>query len=259
MPIPTTRMNQAKIAIVVPCYNEFNRLAVTDFESFLKVHKDACICFVNDASTDNTYLKLEALKNKFPDQISILNNEKNMGKAASVRAGVLCCYHENMAPVIAYLDADLATSLEECYSYLLHLNENKTFVFGSRILKIGSQVERKFSRFLFGRIIATFISNILDVKVYDTQCGCKVFNAELSETLFKNPFISKWLFDVELFSRLLCHFGKENALNSMDEIPVKRWVDQGESKVKLSYFFRLWYDLYLIRKTHRKNYRAKWS
>ncbi|MBT8183617.1 MAG: glycosyltransferase [Eudoraea sp.] len=252
-------MNQAEIAIVVPCYNEYTRLPVAEYDAFLKTHHAAHICFVNDASTDNTQLQLEALQTKFPEQIFILNNAKNSGKASSVRVGVLYCFNEKLAPVIAYLDADLATSLEECYSYLIPLKADKVFVFASRILKIGSVVERKFTRFLFGRIIATFISNLLDIKVYDTQCGCKVFNAALSKMLFEKPFISKWLFDVELFSRLLCHYGKENALSVMDEIPVRRWIDQGQSKVKLSYFFRLWYDLFLIRKIHRNNYRAKWN
>ncbi len=252
-------MDQAEIAIIVPCYNEFDRLPLADFSAFLTTNKTAHICFVNDASTDQTQSLLAALNTDFTGQVSILQNKKNQGKAASVRNGVLHCYNEKVAPVFAYLDADLATSLEECFSYLIPLGNQKNFVFASRILKIGSVVERKFSRFLFGRIIATFISSILGIKVYDTQCGCKVFKAELSDILFKQPFISKWLFDVELFSRLLCHYGKENALSSMDEIPVRRWVDQGESKVKLSYFFRLWYDLYLIRRLHRKNYKVKWS
>jgi hypothetical protein len=160
---------------------------------------------------------------------------------------------ENIGENFAYLDADLATSLEECYSYLHYLQDGKTFVFASRILKIGSIVERKFSRFLSGRIIASFISNILDIKVYDTQCGCKVFTKEIAVLAFKKPFISKWLFDVEIFSRILNHYGKSNALELMDEIPVKRWVDKGDSKVKLSYFFRLWVDLYRIWQSHQQN------
>ena len=250
-------MNKADIAIVVPCYNEFERLPLSKFDAFLASNPNANICFVNDASTDQTSSLLDKLALKFNTQVSILNNEENCGKALSVRNGVLHCYHQGTAPVIGFLDADLATSLEECMSYLEYINPDKSFVFASRILKIGSVVERKFSRFLFGRIIATLISNILDIKVYDTQCGCKVFKTELAEVLFKNPFISKWLFDVELFSRLLCFYGKDIALTKMDEIPVKRWVDQGASKVKLSYFFRLWYDLYLIRQMHRKNYNAR--
>ncbi len=245
--------NSPDIVIVVPCYNEQNRLPVDDFTSFLVNYPGAKVCFVNDASIDDTMEVLHSLQNRFPKQIFLLNNELNSGKAESVRKGVLYCSKNKVAPHIAYLDADLATSLEECYEISLKLDTKKSFVFASRILKIGSVVERRFSRFLFGRVIATFISNILDIKVYDTQCGCKAFNSEIADLLFGKPFISKWLFDVELFSRILCEYGKTEGLNMMEEIPVKQWIDQGESKVKISYFFRLWYDLFLIRKAHRKN------
>ena len=252
-------MKKPEIAIIIPCYNEYKRLPIAEFKTFINSTEDALICFVNDASTDKTLTQLNALKEEFSNRIVVLSNPKNMGKAGSVRHGALHCHEHKLAPVLAYLDADLATSLEECYSYKSKLEGGVHFVFASRILKIGSLVERKFSRFLFGRIIATFISYLLDIKVYDTQCGCKVFKAELAETLFRDTFISKWLFDVEIFSRLLCHLGKENALKCMDEIPVKKWIDQGESKVKLSYFFRLWYDLFLIRRMHLKHYKKRWS
>lgn len=246
-----------QIAIVVPCFNEYNRLPQADFKSFLENQPRSLVCFVNDASADDTMDMLQALQKSYPNQIIVLDCKVNGGKAAAVRKGVLHCHKENIAPYIAYLDADLATSLEECRGLLGELNETKKFVFSSRILKIGSIVERKFSRFLFGRIIATLISNILNIKVYDTQCGCKVFNSEMALLLFERPFISKWLFDVELFSRILCHYGEREGLALMNEIPIKRWVDQGESKVKISYFFRLWYDLFAIRKEHRKQMRSR--
>lgn len=243
-----------QLAVVVPCYNEYDRIPILAFESFISKHVDVCICFVNDCSKDKTLVRLHSLEQLFPSQVIVLSNSTNEGKAASVRKGILHCKENNKATYFAYLDADLATSLEECYSYLHYLKNKKSFVFASRILKIGSIVERKFVRFLLGRIIATVISGILDIKVYDTQCGCKVFDSELSEILFEQKFISKWLFDVELFSRMLCVFGKENALQKMDEIPVKKWIDQGDSKVKLSYAFQLWIDLFKIWKNHKKNY-----
>lgn len=248
-------MTNPKIGIIIPCYNEYDRLPILHFTTFLKAYPDAHIYFVDDASTDESLKMLQSSQQQFIHQITVISNPVNSGKAAAVRSGILYCCDQNTAPVLAYLDADLAVSLEECYSYLFALDYGKKFVFASRILKIGSVIERKFSRFLFGRIIATVISNILDIKVYDTQCGCKVFQKELGLLLFKDPFISKWLFDVELFSRILCEFGKENALHLMDEIPVKQWIDKGGSKVKLSYFFRLWCDLFLIRKRHNENYR----
>ncbi len=249
-------MNKAKIAIVVPAYNEYDRFPSKEFKSFLENYPDACLCLVNDASTDQTENLFNKLFEEFPQQIILLSNLKNSGKAASVQKGVMHCFEKEIAHAIAYLDADLATSLEECYSYLDYLRE-KDFVFASRILKVGSVVDRRFSRFLIGRILATAISNILDLKVYDTQCGCKVFRSNLSPLLFKEAFISKWLFDVELFSRLLNHYGSEEAIRRMEEVPVKRWVDRGASKVKLSYFFRLWYDLYLIHRSHTKRARNR--
>lgn len=240
------------LIIIVPCYNEAERLPVEDFLSFLRNHPKAKICFVNDASSDNTAIVLTQLKKGFDDNITILTNETNLGKAESVRRGVQQILNNKSDTILAYLDADLATSLEECHSYIKHIEDGKRFVFASRILKIGSIVERKFSRFLAGRIIATFISSILDIKVYDTQCGCKVFDAEVAQIAFKDPFLSKWLFDVELFSRLLKHYGKEEALSFMEEVPVKKWVDQGESKVKMTYFFKLWSDLFKIWRYHNK-------
>lgn len=246
-------MQPSEITIIVPCYNEYKRLPKPAYLSFLNYNPSVSICFVNDCSTDKTALLLEEIKAKFPTQIFIQTNSQNSGKANSVRNGVLYCYEQNTGIYLAYLDADLATSLEECYSYLAYLQGGKKFVFASRILKIGSVVERKFSRFVFGRIIATFISTLLDIKVYDTQCGCKVFDARMAPLLFEKPFLSKWLFDVELFSRLLCHYNKDKALALMEEIPVKKWVDVGDSKVKLSYAFQLWIDLYKIRKMHQRN------
>ena len=50
-----------------------------------------------------------------------------------------------------------------------------------------------------GRVIATIISEILQIKVYDTQCGCKVFSRDLASEVFIDEFISRWLFDVEIF------------------------------------------------------------
>ena len=111
------------------------------------------------------------------------------------------------------MDADLSTDITECISLSKRVKEKITFVFGSRILKIDNNIKRKWHRFFFGRIIANFISKILGVAVYDTQCGCKIFSSELSKKIFNTPFISKWLFDVEVFFRVISIYGIENLKN----------------------------------------------
>lgn len=243
--------SEFKLCIVLPCYNESENFLFSDYFNFINGNLDILLCFVNDGSTDESITVLNSLKERFPSQIEIISNIKRQGKAESVRKGFLHCEKTFEYKYIAYLDVDLAVSLDECSSFVQYLNEDIVFCFGSRILRIGSVIERKRSRFLIGRIIATFISIMLKLKVYDTQCGCKVFKKEISSKLFNDPFISKWLFDVEIFFRILHIYGKEMALSKMLEIPLKKWIERGNSKVKLNYFTFLWIDLFKIRKKYK--------
>jgi dolichyl-phosphate beta-glucosyltransferase len=238
--------------IVIPCYNEEKGISNSEYSNFLNNNPEALICFVNDGSKDNTLGVLNVLKAKHETQIHILSLEKNSGKAEAVRAGIKYCNTHFQHQYIGYLDADLATTLEEFIDLRNYLKGEIVFSFGSRIRKIGSTIERENSRFLIGRVIATFISNILDIKVYDTQCGSKLFTREISEQLFEKEFISKWLFDVEIFYRMILLFGREKAIQKMLEIPLKLWVEKGDSKVKLSYGLKLWFDLYKIRSQYKK-------
>lgn len=237
--------------IVIPCYNEEKKFLFQEYHDFLTSCDDVQLCFVNDGSTDGTLGVLENIREKFPEKIIVLNMKKNLGKAGAVRQGMLHCCKNIDFTYISFLDADLAVSLQEAHSLTQYFDENIVFCFGSRILKVGSVIERKRSRFITGRVIATFISQILSLKVYDTQCGCKLFTKELAETVFSKEFLSKWLFDVEIFFRIIDLYGKEVALTKMLEIPLKRWVDPGDSKVKMTYFFKLWHDLYRIKNAYR--------
>ncbi len=236
------------VCIIIPCYNEEKGLAVQEYSHFLEENLAVLICFVNDGSSDNTLEILEGLKKSFPNQVIVHNLPKNVGKAEAIRDGMHYCRENLQFDYIAYLDADLATSLEECLAMTQYLDHKITFVFASRIKRIGAVIERSYYRFFIGRVIATGISYILNLGVYDTQCGCKVFSKELADEVFKQPFISKWLFDVEIFDRIIKFYGRDKVLEKMIEIPLVKWIDAGDSKVKASYFFKLWIDLYKINK-----------
>jgi len=236
------------LCIVIPCYNEEKRLDKERMFNFLKLNKNVLLCYVNDGSSDNTIEVLNKIKANYSNNVEAISTSTNVGKAEAVRTGILHCNKHFKHQRIAYLDADLATTLEECYE-ISKLVENETiFAFGSRIKKIDTHIQRKGYRFLIGRIIATFISRQLNLGVYDTQCGCKIFKSELSEKIFTERFISKWLFDVELFHRIIKIYSEEKMCEIAKEIPLKSWVDYDDSKVKMTYFFKLWLDLYRIKK-----------
>src|SRR6478752_7036789 len=140
--------------IVVPCYNERKGLVISDFLRFIDSNPDSLICFVNDGSSDNTQEILESIRTARPNQVHVVALEKNSGKAEAVRRGINFCNDNFNHQYIGYLDADLATTLEEFIELESYLKGNTSFVFGSRIMKVGSLIQRDFNRFLIGRIIA---------------------------------------------------------------------------------------------------------
>jgi len=240
-----------QLCIVIPCYNEEKRLNIANYSSFLSKNEHVLICFVNDGSNDNTLIVLNQIKSSFPNNVAVISMEKNSGKAETVRTGFVHCNANYNFQKIAYLDADLATTLEECLEISEYINSEIVIAFGSRISKIDTIIERKTVRHYIGRIIATLISNQLKLHIYDTQCGCKVFNKELSEKVFTDKFISKWLFDVEIFHRIINLYSVDQMRLIAREIPLKSWIDFDESKVKMTYFFKLWLDLYQIHKMYK--------
>lgn len=232
-----------KLCLIIPCYNEEKRLDRKAFEHYFKQHPEVAFLFVNDGSKDKTLPLLQELAGSF-SQVSYLDLAQNAGKAQAVRAGVLQAVEQGHTHV-GYLDADLATPLQEIGHLMNGLLSKKQFkmVMGSRLKRLGAQIERKFSRHLLGRVFATFASLSLDLKVYDTQCGAKLFESTVAGEIFKQPFLSYWIFDVELLFRL--KLTQEFARNPdcILELPLNVWQDKAGSKLRAFDFFKAPWEL----------------
>jgi len=229
-----------KTCIIVPCYNEAQRLPVATFQEYLRMNPGVHFCFVDDGSQDHTDQVLEAIEAEFPTQVTALILPGNQGKAGAVRAGMLLKVAATY-DYLGYLDADLATPLEAIQDLETVLDRQLTLdlVMGSRIKFLGTDIQRNTFRHYVGRVIATFISNILRLPVYDSQCGAKLFRSEAVAGLFREPFLSPWLFDVELLARLIQKHGREKLLRGhVAEMPLRQWVEQNDSRVKMTYFFQ---------------------
>ncbi|WP_338876690.1 glycosyltransferase [Spirosoma sp. SC4-14] len=242
----------SSICIVIPCYNEANRLPVDVFLAYLSQSTNVNFCFVNDGSTDQTQFVLETMREQCPDRIDVQNLTQNKGKAGAVQLGML---KNAIKPFdyIGFFDADLATPLNAItdLTQVLDFNPALDLVMGSRIKYLGNNIQRNPFRHYAGRVIATVISNILKLPVYDTQCGAKVFRQSVVNNLFEKPFISPWLFDVEILARLIQHRGRLNVMSHIAEQPLKQWIEQSDSRIGSEYISKMWYELYRIQRTYR--------
>lgn len=238
-----------EVCLVIPCYNEERRLKGGDLLAFLKAHKSSAVCLVNDGSSDGTTHVLEGLREQNSAQILVLSLARNGGKAEAVRQGVLLASSTRRFAVVGYWDADLSTPLGELEGILgvLKVNPGCQLAIGSRVKRLGSDIKRRAVRHVLGRIFSTFSSALLQLPVYDSQCGAKVFRSDLAEVLFRDPFVSKWIFDVEILARLRNHLGKDRALDAVIEVPLKTWKDVAGSKLGLLQMLKVPVDLLKIR------------
>jgi glycosyltransferase involved in cell wall biosynthesis len=226
-----------QVCLVVPCFNEARRLDGDAFIRFLHEQPQCAICFVDDGSSDGTPGVLDATRARLTERVLVLALPKNVGKAEAVRQGVLHVASARRFALLGYWDADLSTPLAELAAMLavFDLQPDYLLAMGSRFRRLGSTVSRSLFRHALGRVFATAASAVLELPVYDSQCGAKVFRAQIVDVLFAEPFSTPWLFDVELLARLRNHLGPENVLHAVVEVPLTVWREVGGSKMSASH------------------------
>lgn len=246
---------ESSTVLVVPCFDEEARLRAEPWRAALAADPDLGLLFVDDGSRDGTAARLAALAAEDPRRIRMLALAANGGKGEAVRRGMLDALRREPR-YVGYWDADLATPLAAAATLRLALAERPTLVLamGSRIQRLGSAIRRSALRHYAGRVIATFASRTLGLPVYDTQCGAKLFRATpLLADLFARPFLSRWLFDVEVLARIeeaAARGAVAPALASVEEVPLLAWTDEPGSKVKAWDFARALRDLRRIRRAY---------
>ena len=234
--------------LVVPCYNEAERLPQQVFVDFVSQTPDLHILFVNDGSRDNTLEVLHALEAR-NERIHCLDLQPNGGKAEAVRRGMLHAAKETGTDYIAFWDADLATPLSELTPMEEWADKGFDIVTGLRLMRLGAKVRRKVLRHYLGRCFATAASMLLDLPVYDTQCGAKLFRTTVVDELFSQPFITRWLFDVEILARYSKTHGNEAAITNIYEFPLYQWQDIDGSRLKSRDFIKAPIELLKIRRS----------
>lgn len=226
--------------LVVPCYNEEERLQVGVFQRFAAAHPAIRFVMVNDGSRDQTGEILAGLAAARPRQFEVLSLAVNSGKAEAVRQGMVHALASG-ADAVGFIDADLAAPLEEVPRLIdvLARRPEVSVVVGSRLSLAGHTIRRRWIRRLLGRCFAAVAAGLIGLPLRDTQCGLKLFRSgDATRRLFATPFRSRWIFDVEVLARLIAARGREAATAEIYELPVEEWSEVAGSKLKSGDFVK---------------------
>ncbi len=272
-----------QICLIVPCYNESKRLPQEAVKQALINYPNLFLCFVNDGSTDDTAAFLLHLRDSLPEESAdrcwIVSYSQNRGKSGAIQQGLRSMSQQSTTVILntaeknlpqttredffyglktiqtfdyfGYWDADLATPFTELDWFFHHAKTNEfLLLMGSRVARLGAEIHRTVFRHYSGRLFATLISQGLGWKVHDTQCGAKIFKKPVLDLIIDRPFVTQWLFDVEILLRLKIEFG-ESVKNQIMEVPLRRWEDIKGSKLGALDFIKVPFQIWKVFNTYK--------
>jgi len=204
------------LSIVVPAYNEENRLGPTlkRIKEYLASQEYTSeIIVVDNASRDRT---IEVAREAGVEVIE----EPRRGKGAAVRTGMLAARGE----YVLFSDADLSTPIEEVEKLLDRVRGEADVAIASRGLPGSNLVKRQpWYREIVGRVGNLLVRMMAVRGIADTQCGFKLFPREIARRVFPAQRLTGAAFDVELLF-IVQHNGWKIA-----EVPVT-WIDSPDTR-----------------------------
>lgn len=241
------------IAIIVPCYNEAERLPVEYWKEIVRTENEIKWLFIDDGSSDRTFEILQDVC--FGTTSRAIKRLKNGGKGKAIRQGLLEMLENDPGlEVLGYLDSDGAFSIEDVFRLVkisIDRSRNSSAeatdaIISSRVSLSGREINRKNSRHYLGRLIATYLTRNWSDAPYDTQSGYKLFvNSNSFRDAIKHDFHTKWFVDIELITRV--GINNKGILKIWEE-PLLIWNDVDGSKLKLRKVHSIFLELIYARR-----------
>jgi dolichyl-phosphate beta-glucosyltransferase len=224
-----------KVSIIVPVYNEENRIKpfITDMENFMKKLKNYELIFVDDGSRDGTLNILRELAKKHRS-VRIMTYKENRGKGYAIKKGVMAANGKK----VIFIDADGSIRPKEIKN-MLPLLDKYDVVVGDRT-HYESNVNQPLLRKITGKLFNLYVNVLFGVRIRDNLCGFKGFKNNIGKVLFRNQLSDKWIFDVEMFYKIR----KNNY--SMNQMSIK-WEHKKGTKIKFFDPFKMFLQLAMLR------------
>ena len=233
------------LSVIIPVYHEEKSVleAIRRIRAYRDIKSQTWeIVVVNDGSKDRTRSLVEDYVRSNPNAgVKIISFEKNRGKGAAAREGVLASRGE----YVLLTDADLSSPIKEVDKLIRAMEYGGDVAIGSRALREkGCDVQQSLKRAVSGRIFNFLVQRLVLPGIQDTQCGFKCFRRKAAQDLFSSQKLDGFSFDVEIL-----YLARKRGYN-IREVPVM-WRQGEKSSVSLFRDSRrMVADLFKIKKIH---------
>lgn len=171
-----------RISFIVPCFNEECNVDAF-YEEFSEVFSQAQepweLIFVDDGSSDGTFLRLKALAAE-DSRITAIRFSRNFGKEAALWAGL----NSASGDIVGFIDADLQQSPKDALKMVQLLEENDQYD-----CVAAYQEERRGGRAL-AKIKSAFyrvLTRLSGMKVVNDASDFRVFRRNMAEAILSLP------------------------------------------------------------------------
>lgn len=212
------------IDIVVPVLNEEKILqkSITTLDEYMAKHLPYRyqITIADNGSQDKTLEIAKNLAEKHQSVQVVSLAERGRGRALKQ------VWQNSPADILAYMDVDLSTSLDDFLPMIQPLVAGEAGVaIGSRLLK-DSKTSRGLKREFISRCYNNIIKWTSRTKFSDAQCGFKAIRRDVAAKFLLKIKDNEWFFDTELLIKT------ERVGVPIHEQPVT-WIEDADSRVKI--------------------------
>ena len=212
------------IDVVVPVLNEENILqkSIATLDEYMAKHLSYRyqITIADNGGQDKTLEVAKNLAEKHQSVRVVSLAERGRGRALKR------VWQSSPADILAYMDVDLSTSLDDFLPMIQPLVAGEAGVaIGSRLAN-GAKTTRGLKREFISRCYNNIIKWTSRTKFSDAQCGFKAIRRDVAAKFLPKIKDNEWFFDTELLIKT------ERAGVPIHEQPVT-WIEDTDSRVKI--------------------------
>jgi len=243
-----------KISVVMPAYNETNRIKNSIEETAKALKGFNCpweLIVMDDGSTDDTFEKASLLIKDYPNNLIVKKNPLNLGKGRVLKKAM----HYLTGEYVVFLDADMdlhPIQIQTLFD-IMHL-DNADIVIGSK-LHPNSRVNYPLQRKVISFVYYLLVKFLFKLPCHDTQTGLKLFKVEVLQSVFPRILVKQFAFDLEVLVNAN-HLGYK-----ISEAPIVLNPQRHFGRIGLESFFStfldtlaIFYRLYILKYYDRIDY-----